>query len=88
MGHTYRYDRHGHQPQVHSDTYPEQNGHIEIFHGTLKREYIGPHDFANYQQVEAVISEASWDYNRNRLHSALKYIPLDEFLVVWEATHK
>ena len=54
---------------------PEQNGHIEAFHGTLKREYIWPHDFANYQQAEAVIAEAFRDYNRNRLHSALKYVP-------------
>ena len=29
---------------------PEQYGHIESFHNTLKREYIWPHDFANYQQ--------------------------------------
>ena len=28
---------------------PQQNGHIESFHGSLKREYIWPHDFANYQ---------------------------------------
>ena len=75
VGHTHRYDGHGHQPQVHPDTYPEQNGHIEAFHGILKREYIWPHDFANYQQAEAVISETSWDYNRNRLHSVLKYVP-------------
>ena len=50
---------------------PEQNGHIESFHGTLKREYIWPHDFASYQQAEAVISEAFRDYNQARLHSAL-----------------
>ena len=67
---------------------PEQNGHMEWFHGTLKREYIWPHDFANYQEAEAVISEAFRDYNHARLHSALKYVPPDEFLVSWEAKHK
>ena len=67
---------------------PEQNGHIEAFHGTLKREYIWPHDFSNYQQAEAVIAEAFRDYNRNRLHSALKYVPPDEFLASWEERHK
>ncbi len=67
---------------------PQQNGHIEAFHGTFKREYIWPHDFANYQQAEAVMAEAFRDYNRNRLHSALKYVPPDEFLVSWEAVHK
>ena len=29
---------------------PEQNGHVESFHKTLKKEYIWPHDFANYQR--------------------------------------
>ena len=67
---------------------PEQNGHIESFHGTLKREYIWPHDFSNYQEAEAVISEAFRDYNRSRLHSALKYVPPDEFLASWEAKQK
>ena len=37
---------------------PEQNGHIESFHSTLIHEYIWPHDLANYQDAEAVISEA------------------------------
>ena len=61
---------------------------IESFHGTLKREYIWPHDFANYQEAEAIISEAFRDYNQARLHSALKYVPPDEFLTTWEAEHK
>ena len=67
---------------------PQQNGHIESFHGSLKQEYIWPHDFANYQEAEAVISEAFRDYNRNRLHSALKYVPPEEFHASWEAKHK
>ena len=37
---------------------PQQNGHIESFHGTLKSEYIWPNDFANYQKTEAAISVA------------------------------
>ena len=67
---------------------PQQNGHIEPFHNTLKREYIWPHDFANYQAAEATIAEAYHDYNQNRLHSALKYVPPDEFLASWEAIPK
>ena len=67
---------------------PEQNSHIESFHGSLKQEYIWPHDFANYQEAEAVIAEAFKDYNQARLHSALKYVPPDEFAVSWEARHK
>ena len=67
---------------------PEQNDHIESFHSTLKREYIWPHDFVNYQGAEAVISEAFRDYNRARLHSSLKYVPPNEFLASWEERHK
>ena len=63
---------------------PQQNGHIESFHNTLKREYIWPHDFANYQEAEAVIAEAFRDYNQDRLHSALRYVPPKEFLTSWE----
>ena len=67
---------------------PEQNGHIESFHGTLKLEYIWPHDFANYQEAEAVIAAAFRDYNQARPHSALKYVPPDEFMATWDAEHK
>lgn len=28
---------------------PEQNGHVESFHKTLKKEYLWMHDFASYQ---------------------------------------
>ena len=30
---------------------PEQNGHVESFHGTLKREYVWPRDFARSQDT-------------------------------------
>ena len=59
---------------------PGQNGHIKSFYSTLKREYIRPHDFSNYQEAETVISEAFRNCNRSKLHSALKYVPPDEFL--------
>lgn len=49
-----------------------------------KHEYIWPHNFANYQQAKTVISEAFLDYNRNRLHSALKYAQTDEFMTSWK----
>jgi putative transposase len=50
---------------------PEQNGHIESFYKTLKKEYIWPYDFRTYQQVEAAIRDAFIDYNRDRIHSSL-----------------
>lgn len=47
---------------------PEQNGHIESFHKTLKKEYIWPNDFQNYQEAESAIRDAFLDYNQNRIH--------------------
>ncbi len=59
---------------------PEQNGHVESFHKTLKKEYVWPHDFARFQDAEAVLAEAFEDYNSKRIHSALGYLTPDEFV--------
>jgi putative transposase len=59
---------------------PEQNGHIESFHKTLKKEYLWPHDFKNYQDAEIAIAEAFKDYNSVRPHSSLGYRTPYEFL--------
>ncbi|MGI0087190.1 MAG: IS3 family transposase [Nitrosotalea sp.] len=67
---------------------PEQNGHIESFHKTLKKEYIWPHDFGNYQEAEVVIIKAFDDYNNCRIHSALGYRTPSEFYRSWEMIHK
>lgn len=67
---------------------PEQNGHIESFHKTLKKEYIWPHEFANYQESEIVLAKARADYNSERIHSALGYLTPDEFMELWEMKHK
>lgn len=67
---------------------PEQNGHIESFHKTLKKEYLWPHDFKNYQEAEIAIADAFKDYNQNRIHSALGYKTPSEFLQEWERTNQ
>jgi putative transposase len=67
---------------------PEQNGHVESFHHTLKKEYIWPHEFANYQDAEIVIANAFWDYNNSRIHSALGYATPNEFAIQWEVRNK
>ncbi len=59
---------------------PEQNGHVESFHKTLKKEYVWPHDFARFQDAEVVLAEAFADYNQDRIHSALGYLTPDEFV--------
>ncbi|MGH2613112.1 MAG: IS3 family transposase [Rhabdochlamydiaceae bacterium] len=67
---------------------PEQNGHIESFHKTLKKEYLWPHDFQNYQEAEVVIMESFDDYNNRRIHSALGYRTPREFCRLWEMKNK
>ena len=67
---------------------PEQNGHIESFHGTLKREYIWPHEFANYQEAEKALAEAFEDYNNERIHSSIGYRIPAEFAAQWEMKNK
>ncbi|MFY9798346.1 MAG: IS3 family transposase [Candidatus Nitrosopolaris sp.] len=67
---------------------PEQNGHIESFHKTLKKEYIWPYDFRTYQQAEAAIRHAFIDYNRDRIHSSLGYLTPYEFISKWKQEHQ
>ena len=66
---------------------PGPNGQIGSFHGTIKREYTRPRDFANHQQAGAVIAEAFRDYNRGRLHPALEYVPPDGLTASWVVGH-
>ncbi|MBS7622433.1 transposase [Candidatus Bathyarchaeota archaeon] len=57
----------------------EQNGRLESFHKTLKREYIWTRDLS-FQEAAEVIQEAFIDYNQRRIHSALKYMTPHEYL--------
>ena len=58
---------------------PEQNGHIESFHKTLKKEYVWPREFANINEAQEALDVAFQDYNQHRIHSALKYLTPSEF---------
>jgi len=60
---------------------PEQNGHMESFHKTLKREYIWTRDFQSFQEAAEAIQEAYVDYNQHRIHSALGYLTPHEYLL-------
>ncbi|MHB8567696.1 MAG: transposase [Nitrososphaerales archaeon] len=67
---------------------PEQNGHIESFHKTLKKEYLWSQDIRNYQEAEIAIADAFRDYNETRPHSSLGYRTPYEFLSYWEMKEK
>jgi len=60
---------------------PEQNGHMESFHKTLKREYVWTRDFQSFQEAAEAIQEAYIDYNQHRIHSALGYLAPYEYLL-------
>lgn len=67
---------------------PEQNGSMESFHGRLKREYVWPREFNDYQQAEVAMADAFMDYNEKRIHSSLGYKTPREFLEEWRMTHQ
>jgi putative transposase len=66
---------------------PEQNGAIESFHRTLKKEYVWPYEFESFQDAERAIDAAFVDYNERRIHSSLGYLTPSEFLELWYADH-
>ena len=65
---------------------PEQNGHVESFHKTLKREYVWTRDFQTFQEAAEAIQEAYLDYNQHRIHSALSYLTPYEYLTKLKVT--
>ena len=58
---------------------PEQNGHVESFHGTFKREYAWLHEFVRFQDVEVALARAFTDYNDDRIHSVSEVCHPNEF---------
>ena len=66
----------------------KQNGHAESFHGTLKGEYVWPHEFARFQDAEVILAKAFADHTKDRTHSALKYLTPNEFVLELEGKNK
>jgi putative transposase len=58
---------------------PEQQGHVESFHSTLKNEYIRSMEFGSYCEAAEYLPQVFGDYNNARLHSAISYSTLGEF---------
>ena len=67
---------------------PEQNGRVESFHKTLKKEYLWRHEFASYQEAEKILADAFVDYNQERIHSAIRYMTPVEFASQWGMKNK
>lgn len=57
-----------------SPHYPESNGKIERWHGTLKRDCIRQKTPLSLDQAKEVVGEFIQHYNTVRLHSAIGYV--------------
>jgi transposase InsO family protein len=62
-----------------SPYYPQSNGKLERWHGSIKRECIRPACPESLEEALRLVSSYVDDYNHVRLHSALGYItPVDK----------
>ncbi len=58
---------------------PTQNSHIESFNGRLRDECLNQNLWRNLLEVRREISEYRRDYNQERPHGALYYLPPSEY---------
>jgi transposase InsO family protein len=62
-----------------SPYYPQSNGKIERWHGTLKRDCLRPHVPLSIDEARRLVAEFVDHYNHARLHSAIGYVtPADK----------
>jgi putative transposase len=52
---------------------PWQNGSVESFHATFRRECLDAESFAHLREAKILIEQWRWEYNRQRPHSSLGY---------------
>ena len=72
-----------------SPYYPQSNGKIERWHGTLKRECIRPKTPLNLHDARRVVGQYVRHYNEERLHAGIGYVTPQDRLqgqdqAVWE----
>ncbi len=62
-----------------SPFYPQSNGKLERWHGSLKRECVRPAGVESLDEARRKVAAYVADYNQVRLHSAIGYItPVDK----------
>jgi putative transposase len=62
-----------------SPYYPQSNGKLERWHGTLKRDCLRPNVPLSIDEARALVARFVQHYNRVRLHSAIGYVtPADK----------
>jgi putative transposase len=61
--------------------YPQSNGKLERFHGTIKQEAIRRSSYINLEDARCQIEKYISYYNTKRLHSAIYYLTPDDVLL-------
>ena len=52
---------------------PEDNGNIELFHNSIKTDYIWPNEFGDLHEASITIGKAFTYYNECKPHSSIDY---------------
>lgn len=63
--------------------YPQSNGKLERFHGTIKTEEIRRNSYLSLEDARERIASYIEHYNKVRLHSAIYYLTPEEVLLGW-----
>ena len=59
---------------------PEENAHIEAYHGTLKREIFTKFEYFTFGQIEQILKKYVVFYNQRRIHGLLgKITPMEKW---------
>ncbi len=64
---------------------PQQNGHVESFHGTVTRLACNRHIFDDIDDAREVFEDFFQAYNHTRAMAALLYHPPVTFLKMWKS---
>jgi putative transposase len=51
---------------------PQENGHVEAYHGILKRELFNRFEYYSFAEVHELISQFVQYYNNRRRHGSIK----------------
>jgi len=57
---------------------PNKNAHIESFNSILEDECLSRYEFQSYEEAYKIVSEFIKHYNRNRIHSSIRYLTPEE----------
>ena len=58
---------------------PQQNGFIERFNGSFRREFLNAYLFESLSQVREMVWFWQQDYNQNRTHESLNHLPPEAY---------